>query len=66
MEVIMWLNFGRPYRGWGRGMRWMNRGFYRPWRRGYRRGPGCCLFFALPLLLLPFLVLAAFAAARIF
>ncbi|MGB8212244.1 MAG: hypothetical protein WCE68_01680 [Anaerolineales bacterium] len=37
---------------WHRGMGWM-----RPWRWGYRR-PCCCLFFALPLMLVPFLGLA--------
>jgi|GEM_PF-1871706 hypothetical protein len=38
---------------WHRRMRWMNR----PWRWGYRR-PCCCLFFTLPLLLVPILALA--------
>ena len=43
---------------WHRGMRWMNR----PWRWGYYRRPCCCLFFALPLMLVPFLALVALMA----
>ena len=57
----MWQDYGYPYGHWGRGMRWMRR----PWRFGrwgYHRRPCCCLFFALPLMVLPFLVLAAFFA----
>jgi hypothetical protein len=40
---------------WHRGMRWMGR----PWRWGYHRRPCCCLFFALPLMLVPFLAVVA-------
>jgi len=46
------------YRGyghyWHRGWGWMRR----PWRWGYRR-PCCCFFFALPLMLIPLLAVAA-------
>ncbi len=57
----MWRGFGRfPYRRWRRGMRWGwgGPGYWGPrggwgWGYGPRRGPCCCLFFALPLALLP-------------
>ena len=55
---------GYAYGHWGRGMHRMRR----PWRAGrwgYRRRPCCCLFFALPLMVLPFLVLAVFIAHAI-
>jgi hypothetical protein len=39
---------------WHRGMHWMGR----PWRWGYYRRPCCCLFCALPLLLVPVLAMA--------
>ncbi len=66
----MWRGFGRgPYRPWRRAMRWRNRGFWGPpggwgWGYGYgpRRGPCCCLFFALPLFLLPLALMALFMA----
>ena len=51
------------YRGYGhhrqRGMRWMNRGFWWPGRWGFYRRPCCCFFFALPLMLVPLLAVAA-------
>jgi hypothetical protein len=41
----------------------MYRGFHHHWQRGMRWGwhrrPCCCLFFALPLILVPLLALAA-------
>ena len=42
---------------WHRGMRWMGR----PWYWGYHRRPCCCLFFTLPVLLIPILAGWAFA-----
>ena len=48
----------RGYGHWHRGMRWLNHGFWRPGWWGFYRRPCCCLFFALPLLLVPFLALA--------
>jgi len=38
------------HRGWG---------WHRPWRWGFYRRPCCCLFFALPLMLVPVLAVAA-------
>ncbi len=59
----MWRR-GYPFHEWRRGMRWMGRGW--GWPGGYYGGwgwhrprPCCCLFFALPLLVLPFLAVAA-------
>jgi hypothetical protein len=40
---------------WHRGMRWM----HRPWRWGCHRRSCCCLFFALPLMLVPLLAVVA-------
>jgi hypothetical protein len=49
----MYRGYGHHF--WHRGMHWM----HRPWRWGYYRRPCCCLFFALPLMLVPLLALAA-------
>ncbi len=66
----MWRGYGRgPYRHFGRMMRrgWGGWGGYGPWGgwgyRGYgmRRGPCCCLFFALPIFLLPLAAVALLA-----
>ena len=46
----------RGYGYWHHGMGWRHRGFWAPWRFGrgwWRRS--CCLFFALPIMLVPFL-----------
>jgi quinol-cytochrome oxidoreductase complex cytochrome b subunit len=41
--------------GWQHGMRWINRGRWWPGRWGVYRRPCCCLFFTLPVLLIPIL-----------
>jgi len=44
---------------WHRGMGWMRRGMGWPGRWGFYRRPCCCLFFALPMMLVPVLAVAA-------
>ncbi|HEX9012439.1 MAG TPA: hypothetical protein VF813_02940 [Anaerolineaceae bacterium] len=63
----MWRGYRYPYGGWRRPMRWarmFGRGFYGPgWGGGwgYYRRPCCCLFCALPLLVLPLAAAAGLA-----
>jgi hypothetical protein len=63
---MMWHEHGFHHHGWHQGMRWMEHGFwgvpgYWGWGHPHHRPGCCCLFFALPLMLLPFLALAALA-----